>query len=296
MRDGLFSGGFSGTILAMVSSPVDAIKVKFFTFWVPDVVVAFIFVGYCLDSSQGFRWWMDPTTYGFAIINIILAIKSLALLILRIVQYKIAPAETDQEYTQKIKFPITDIIFHLNNLAFWLVSAIFAFSTVVTPERLVDPDWRKSTGNLRDTIYILPVIKLIIDFINTIVALIFQPFSEARIMGSSQIWYDLQYLFIYLYLSSKAPSFTNFFIIFVWIYMLAILGAAFGCCLLCMGIISMVSGQKQILQGLMFVFLSLAGILFFVWATIVGDGKAYTKGRAPTSHSRRLRASISYCW
>ena len=162
------------------------------------------------------------------------------------------------------RFPVVDIITYLMLIIFWIVSAIYAYDRRLTPEKFTDPDWIKRYQDWTNNIYILPVVKLCLDFVLVIIARLRYPISVTGLGGGAFIWMDLQYLFVYLFITGKV-NWENYFIVFVWIFMASIIALIGALCILC-GVIAMIvkGGEKIIAQVSMMAVLAVMIILFFV--------------------------------
>ena len=125
---------------------------KYLITWLTNTAAYLLFVIYCIRS--GFGWWMDKTDNGFGIIDLIFAFKELLFIVAVFIEARVqnlVPEDGNYESAEHgafRKFQINDLIMHLNNLVFWVFSAIYAFYTRVTPEKLADPGWLQTTASL----------------------------------------------------------------------------------------------------------------------------------------------------
>lgn len=241
-----------------------------------EAVAYWIFVIICIDSPQGFNWWLADRPHRFGIICIVYAIKALAMLILTVVQNRKL-----RESSPNSRFPWTDVGYFLNHMIFWIVSTIYAFDRELTTEHLRDPEWIKRYQKWNDEIFILPVVKLCVDHVFTVVGACSFPGSYTGHSMGGIIWMDLQYLFVYLFISGK-NSWENYFIVFVWIYILSILATLGALCAYCAILGSLriqFQGGKDhfnLIQYILCICITLMIFLFFVWENIVGS-KDYKK-------------------
>lgn len=243
--------------------------------WICEAVAYWIFVIVMLDSIYGFNWWLVDRPYRFGWICIVYAIKNFLFLILLPFMHKRA-----KEYyilEEHKRFPVVDIITYLMLIVFWIVSAIYAYDRRPTVEKFTDPDWIKRYQEWTKNIYILPVVKLCLDFVLVIIARLRYPISVTGLAGGAFIWMDLQYLFVYLFITGKV-NWENYFTVFVWIFMASIIALIGALCILC-GVIAMIvkGGEKIIAQVSMMAVLAVMIILFFVWECIIGDAKNKNK-------------------
>lgn len=262
---------------------------RYIVTWVMNFTAYFVFTTFCLNSDLGFLWWLDKTKVGFAAINIIFALKEAILLILTWIESKYS-----SEIKGFTKLLCNDIIMHGNNLVFWSVSVVYVFVTQVTAERLKDQDWIDSIASLNKFIFLVPVFKLIIDVLNFFSNLFFVMYrpniQESMTKGMSILFLDLQYLFVYLFISGKVTSdFYNLFIVFVWIYMALIVHCILGLFLI---FNSIRKGLELTDFGVFLVMFSmgLSFILLFVWATLVG----VSNGNPPDSSYLLVVCLICY--
>lgn len=244
---------------------------KYMVSWVCEAVAFWIFVIICIDSVWGFNWWLADKPHRFGIINIVYLVKNVALIVLIPVMHK-----RISNYISEIKFPWIDLVYFVLQIVFWLVSTIYAFDREITTEHVRDANWLKRYNDWTANIYILPVVKLCIDFVLVILATFMMPMSHTALSGSGIVWMDLQYLFVYLFITGKV-QWDNYFIVFVWIYMGSILATLAALCILCFLVMAIVKRQPlNLIQYLMFISIAFMIILFFVWENIIGS-KDYTK-------------------
>lgn len=259
---------------ATMAKRVDFLKqnlVKYIISWVGEAVAYWIFVIIMLDSAWGFNWWMAEPKGRFGIICIVYAVKNFGILVLTPIMWK----RQNSILGGEVKFPWVDILYFITQLVFWIVSAIYAWDRYATAEKIKDADWVKRQQKWIDEAYILPVVKLCVDFVYSILASILHPLSHTALSGGGIIWMDLQYLFVYLFITGKVV-WDNYFIVFVWIYMNSIVATMFSLCILCFVCVSMFKSQGlNVVQYVMYIAIAVMIILFFIWATIIGS-KDYT--------------------
>ena len=244
---------------------------KYIVTWVGEAVAYWIFIIICIDSQLGFNWWLADKPHRFGGVCIVYAVKALLLLILVPIQHKRL-----QGLFGEAKFPWIDIAYFVTHLIFWVVSVIYAFDREITAEHVSNADWVKRYKKWNDEIYILPVVKLCVDFVYAILAALVFPLSHTAMSGGAIIWMDLQYLFVYLFISGK-NAWENYFIVFVWIYMGSIIATLAAVCLIGFVVLALVKKQEITLsQIITYLCLSIMIILFFVWENIVGS-KDYKK-------------------
>ena len=111
----------------------------------------------------------------------------------------------------------------------------------------------------------LPVVKAAVDVLNFVVGLFKNRTSEAVARMASIVFMDLQYLFVYLFITGVTQAFHNFFIVFVWVYMALIVHALFGLTFLCLS-----CAARKLCMFIAVMSLDVSLLLLFVWATIVG--------------------------
>lgn len=253
---------------------------KYVTGWVCEAVAYWLFVIIILDSTAGFSWWLLDRPHRFGWICIVYAIKNFIMLCLVPVSHHIMKKRlgglaglADSKLT---RFPATDIILYLMETVFWIVSAIYAFDREITPVKVTNADWVNRYKQWTDNIYVLPVVKLCIDFVLALVSGFAFPVSDTAKAGFGKVLMDCQYLFVYLFITGKVTNWNNYFIVFVWIFMgsiIALMGAA---CILC-GVFAIIfqMGKQGIALAFNLGLISVMIILFFAWECIIGD-----KGRA----------------
>lgn len=243
---------------------------KYIISWVGEAISYWIFVIICIDSPTGFNWWLADKPYRFGIICIIYALKTLGLLILVPIQHR----RLKEFIPGGAKFPWIDIAYFVTHLIFWLVSIIYAFDREITPEKKANADWAKRYQKWNDEIYILPVVKLCVDFVYAVGATLLYPGSHVSLAGGGIVWMDLQYLFVYLLISGK-KVWDNYFVTFVWIYIGSILTTLVALCIICYVIMAVVKKQGlTVTQAGIYLTISIMFILFFVWENIVGAESA----------------------
>lgn len=248
---------------------------KYVLNWVAEATAYWIFVIIMLDSAFGFNWWLIDRPYRFGWICIVYAIKNFFILVqLPFMHKKVREFYIKEEHK---RFPVVDVVTYLLLLIFWIVSAIYAYDRRITSEHVMDPEWRDRYQQWTDNIYILPVVKLCVDFVLCIVATIVYPTSQTSLSGGGLIWMDLQYLFVYLFITGKV-SWDNYFTVFVWIFIASIVALIGALCILC-GVIAMIvkGGEKALAQVAMMSIMAVMIIIFFVWECIIGDGKNTNK-------------------
>lgn len=239
---------------------------KYIVSWVGEAIAYWIFVIIAIDSPFGFNWWLGNKAHNFGIICIIYLLKNVGLLILVPIQHKRLKA-----FFADARFPWIDIAYFCTHIVFWLVSIIYAFDRESTQDKRRNIDWIKRYQKWNDEIYILPVVKLCVDFVYAVVATLMQPMSHTALSGGAIIWMDLQYLFIYLFISGK-NRWANYFIVFVWIYMGSIIATLAALCIICFLVLAIFKRQPGMnaTQYVIFVSLAVMIILFFVFANIIG--------------------------
>ena len=121
------------------------------------------------------------------------------------------------------------------------------------------------------------MVKLCLDFVDVILASIFQQTSHTAHSSVSIIWMDLQYLFIYLYITGKV-SWNNYFMVFVWIFIASIIAVLGALCVLFGLVFALFSqGKKMVVQSVLMFLLSSMAIIFLVWECIIGANNDYDK-------------------
>lgn len=244
---------------------------KYIVSWVGEAVAYWIFVIICIDSAYGFNWWLADKPHRFGGICIVYAVKALLLLILVPIQHKRL-----QGVFGDAKFPWIDIAYFVTHLIFWVVCVIYAFDREITTDHVKNADWVKRYQKWNDEIYILPVVKLCVDFVYAILAAVVFPMSHTAMSGGAIIWMDLQYLFVFLFISGK-NAWENYFIVFVWIYMGSIIATLAALCIICFLVMAIFKKQDMnASQYVIYISLAIMVILFFVWENIVGS-KDYKK-------------------
>ena len=245
---------------------------KYVVSWLGEAIAYWIFTIICIDSVFGFNWWVIDARGRFGIICIVYAVKNLCLLILVPILHK----RNKSGGFSEARFPAVDIFYFLTQIIFWVVSTIYAWDRHITPEKKNDPDWVARYQRWTNEAYILPVVKLCVDFLYGITAGIFYPTSHTALSGGGIIWMDLQYLFVYLFITGKV-MWDNYFIVFVWIYMGSVVATLFALCILCFVAVSVCKQQGlNVVQYVMYMSIAVMIIIFFVWETIVGS-KNYEK-------------------
>ena len=256
----------------MMAQRVEAMKTnlpKYLISWLGEAICYWIFVIMCIDSKWGFNWWLGDRPWRFGIICIIYILKNVGFLVLVPIFYKKMKGLID------IKFPLVDLVYFGLQVIFWLVCTIYAFDREVTSEKIRDADWAKRYQKWTDEIYILPVVKVCIDFVLALVGVFLYPLSHCAQASGGIIFMDLQYLFISLFITGKV-RWENYFTVFVWIYMGSIILMLASLCIICFVVMSIFKTKLNLTQYLLFTCISVMGILFFVWATLIGS-KEYAK-------------------
>lgn len=234
--------------------------------WMGEATAYWIFVIYMIQSPIGFLWWLTAFTYNFGAICVTYSVKNLLLLILVPVLYK---KNTNYEVEKKLNW--IDIIYYTMQIVFWVVSAIFAYDREPTDAKRLDANWLVRYARWTKYIYLLPVVKILVDVVLIVVAYVTKQIaSKTATAAGAIVWMDFQYLFVYLYISQKTTAFKNFFSLFVWIYMASILAVLGAICILAGVVMSLVAGQKMALQAALMITAALMYILFFVWENIIG--------------------------
>ena len=160
-----------------------------------------------------------------------------------------------------------DLVTYFVAAVFWLVSTIYFYDRNSTNKSTTD--W--------SNIFVLPVVKLIVDVLLVAGAAVVFRKSYTCAHGIDIIWMDLQYLFIYLQLSGKVV-WDNPFIMYVWIFMATIV-LMIALLVSLIGLIILTTLDKNNRGMLLFdilVFCLLAQVvLFFTWSCIVGSNTSY---------------------
>ena len=270
---------------------------KFIFAWVCEVVAYWIFTINVLQYNSKYfqapdgtnvQGWYNVYKFGFIPldfggIDVVYLIKNTVLIFMTIY------------YVRKQKAHWIDVLTYILATVFWLVSVIYFYDRKAPPTDVSAMQaWMDRYTSWNNNIYILPMIRAILDFILMIAGIAFAPQSYTAKNGLGLVWMDIQYLFIYLQLSGKVV-WDNPFIMYVWIFMATILVTATCLCLLCSTLcanlgLKMAAANDpdaahqqgyQILGKAIHVvtlvaFLGLAQtVLFLAWCCVVGSNKEY---------------------
>ena len=114
--------------------PLDHRLWKFFFMWALNALAYLIFALFCLLSNQGFNWWRDPQSIGFAYIHAIFAVQSLTQLIFVLVnELRKRKIPLEQRSYLDADSDWADLVYYANSTVFWIICGLYVLGTAFKP-------------------------------------------------------------------------------------------------------------------------------------------------------------------
>ena len=192
--------------------------------WALNALAYLIFALFCLLSNQGFNWWRDPQSIGFAYIHAIFAVQSLTQLIFVLVNE-----------LRKRKIPLkkrsyldadsnwVDLVYYANSMLFWIICGLYVLCTALKPGSQETTKFMlKSSWN--SLLITACIFRFVIDLLS-MVSTKYSRVSESEIMyyGIGQVVKDMQYIFISLFVTGTVSFWNSYLLVFIWIILASVL-------------------------------------------------------------------------